>query len=223
MMRAASDCFSPSGNACQADTFHAVPRSLTLARGVAFIALLGGCGGTATRTVTVAERTTTTTTTTTTTVTASPTSAALRTVEVSSASTLVQRLGISYSVQLPPTWTMTETPFGANWVANVWTGGGGQQARITSSGGSCDLIVAGHLELHYLIPKGRIVEMHFFSPYRLGYEVLTPGDRLPDNGLIIATPAPNGPCLIQGTLQLDLWLPTAEHAAATAILNSWRT
>lgn len=130
--------------------------------------------------------------------------------------------GRGYSFELPNGWSYWRNEMGANWVeyfyrdpAIPWTA-----MTIEPDGCSCCLRDRSTNKLDLESALTPIVTGTYqLSPYKLGFAATIDPDPLPDNGLVIAIPPVTQGC-VRTWWRVDVWLPTRDHAQATAILNS---
>lgn len=133
---------------------------------------------------------------------------------------LVLRRATGYTVRLPSSWRLQvhRAPAAVldDWF-NPATPLEKLEVYISPAVGVTKNPQTGQLDVKHLVPKGAASDI--INAWKAGYQTVSRGDPYPDNGIVIITPP--GSAQPNGYIQVDLWLPAADHGLATQILNSF--
>lgn len=133
---------------------------------------------------------------------------------------LVLRRATGYTVRLPSSWKLQvhRAPAAVldDWF-NPATPRQKLEVYISPAVGATKNPQTGQLDVKHLVPKGASSDI--INPWKAAFQRSSQGDPYPDNGIVIITPP--GSARPNGYIQVDLWLPAADHGLATQILNSF--
>jgi len=145
--------------------------------------------------------------------------------------TLVERSSIrfGYAVRLPSTWRFENASYPSDHATLFWYNPANALQRMyiieSACWGCAHNLTTGSPEPTAVLADvtsngGEILHTYRLGADRLAYEAFVEDDPYDMNGLVIVAPkAASGDSYVD----VQLWLPTAQHGLATTILNSFRT
>lgn len=132
--------------------------------------------------------------------------------------------GRAYSLLLPHGWRFRDVSYASDHATNLWWTPADPLARVVIVLSGCVGCVAAGVGKQTPNPAGAVPDA--LSTYRISPDEIAfagPYDQAEanysDNGIVIVETTRGH---IDGYVRADLWLPTSQHALATAILNSFR-
>ena len=140
--------------------------------------------------------------------------------------------GGGFTIRLPGTWTFTNESYPSDHSTYLWTDPTDQLSRVEVVASGCVGCVSNvntgynKIEPAEALPSG-VTASTSISACKVAYVAKysgddtassVPADSYPDNGLIVVIDKSGEP---GGYFEVDLWLPTSQHALATSILNSF--
>ncbi|MGA2006132.1 MAG: hypothetical protein ABSH27_01045 [Solirubrobacteraceae bacterium] len=134
--------------------------------------------------------------------------------------TRVSPPGGAYSVELPIGWHFKNESYPSDHATHLWSDPADARRKLEVVLSGCVGCASRGTQPNPIggLPAGVLSKLSL-SRWEVAFTARGGGDPYPDNGIVIVM---HRGSQVEGYVQVQLWLPASQHAAATTILNSFR-
>ena len=128
-----------------------------------------------------------------------------------------------YRVLLPSTWRFRDASYPSDHATHLWYDPANALRKLEVVISGCVGCVETNFDPHRPNPLAEVpqgaTKKHWLSPWKVAFVNYALDDPYPANGIVVVL---NRHGNVAGSAIAQLWLPSSEHATATAVLNSFR-